>query len=1350
MIKKVYRKRHFIISLLILLICLLSKEIVSSQTCLSKWNIGYLPTYQQSGNGDIYFMEASDFTHLTHIAHVGPYVKTDGSFDMNANSVSTTKLAQGVIQAHAHNVPILICIQGWYNVYLPAIQNPVSRANLINNTLSLFDTYGYDGVDVDLEPIMSPYVSGIQTGNPDFVEFINTLYDSLQIRTSTFLGTQPLLTVAANGYAGPVLATLQPKFDMINIMTYDLAAPYPGWETWHDSPVYDGGNVLYSTGQPMPSVENELNMCINAGVAKSKLGVGIIFDAYRWKGGSGTSTGGVTEPMQQYSSDPSWTRFSFGEMMQNYFDQTKYRYDIDAQMSFMSKNMPNNADDEFWSFNDRLSCIAKVDYVYQNDLGGTMIWELKGSYIPSNPSGQRLPQLNYINEGHCLNNSEIQTCVGSSGDVGFVGDKNVWKIIDDINNPVDGSSYNSVVNGITVSHNQPSQVNMGSVNYTYSYTDRFITIGEYLDFLNDVDPDNSLNFEGDLVIKGFIQYTAGNWIANTFNSCSSGQNINVEDVKKLPVSSISYNQAARFANWSATRDPGFGAYTFASSDGNAIVTAINSSWNGVRLSTENEFYKAAYWDKTDQKYNIFGTTSLDLNNVPVSSIANSEGVIYPSEGHLYNMTSNTQAGSPCYWQNVVGLGGMSAFGIHNMVGGLQHFLTPDNPVFPLTSIVLRPDKQNTGGEAGQRSSFETSISPSEFCTSCSFSLVMSDNVCQLNCLMTNTGIDNIQCNDNGTSVNSIDDFIEFTLNPAGNDVGAAYIVSANNGGIVSPAYGIYGSQTVFHLQSGSANGFTYTITIKDVRDASCFLTTTVSANPCSNQSISKCIGPYGGNGGIGEGAMWSVIGDAGNPADGPTYSSIVNGSTIIHNNTNQIGYGSVNYVYSVYDRFVRIGDFIQYLNAVDPSNTKNYEGRLALEGLIEYSGGQWVTKNYNYTSFCGTGQQIAAADVAKLAVTWVSLNQMAHYCNWLSSGDPDVGVYSFVTTDGNSNISSINSSYSGIRLMTENEYYKAAYWNQASDTYGIFGTTNLNANGIPVQTTVSSNGYLANSFGHPYGLSLFWNFNTGNPCLWQFLSGQGGQSPNGVYNNVGGFHNWLIPNNPGFPMTTSVMRPQNQVQGTYTDQMSSWRAEYSPDQQYSSPTFQLAYTGDACSNIPLKLISFTGNKEKDHNFLHWETVNEIEVDKFIVQKSIDSENWQSIAEVKCKSEDPLSKQIYEMKDNDSETSYYYRLKILDKNGKFEFSDVIFINRKTENLIIENIVPNPTNGNFSISYNSTKTDKTLLRIVSSIGEIIYQKETISQPGVNHNFIELEDISSGLYLLTLKQGDEIDSLKFVIEH
>lgn len=390
---------------LYLIICLALISLVAhSQTC-AKWVFGYVPTYQQSQNGDIDFLETSDFTKLSFIGHLGPYVKSDGSLDMNINGTSTLRLMGGVAQAHANNVPILLSFQAWYTDYLPAIQNPTSRANLLNNILNIFDTYGYDGIDVDLEPIMSQFVTEIQTGNPDYIVFINTLYDSLQTRNSSFLNKKPILSVAANGYAAPVLKTLETKFDMINIMTYDLAGPYPGWVTWHDAPVFSGGFILPSTGQPMPSVDGEIQICLSNNINNTKLGIGASFDALRWKGGSGTTTGGVTEPMQQYATDPSWTRFSYSYFYQNIYNPTLYHYDNLAKMSYLSIDNPGSNDDEFWSYNDENSCKDKIKYVWNNQLGGIILWELKSGYIPTNPSLSRIPQLNYIAEE---NNTQFQ------------------------------------------------------------------------------------------------------------------------------------------------------------------------------------------------------------------------------------------------------------------------------------------------------------------------------------------------------------------------------------------------------------------------------------------------------------------------------------------------------------------------------------------------------------------------------------------------------------------------------------------------------------------------------------------------------------------------------------------------------------------------------------------------------------------------------------------------------------------------------------------------------------------------------------------------------------------------------
>ena len=374
----------------------------SGQNC-DKWIFGYVPTYtQHSINGSIDYLEASDYDKLTHIGHLGPYVNIDGSFNMNSNGASNIRLERGVIDAHDNDVPILLSFQAWYTDYIPALSNVQSRASLINNVLYLLDLYQYDGVDVDLEPIMSPWVDGIQNGNDDYIAFINTLYDSLQMRICPFTGQKPLLAVAANGYAAPVLNQLQDKFDMINLLTYDLAGPYPGWVPWHDASVYDGGQTLPSTGQPMPSVHGEINHCISQGVNPSKLGVGLSMDAFRWRGGSGTSTGGVTAPMQNYVTDPTWTRFSYSNFITDHFNPIYYEFDADALMSYLSIDNVGNENDEFWSYNDQYSCIAKVDYVWDNNLGGTMIWELKSGYLPSNPIHNRIPQLNYTYDQNCL------------------------------------------------------------------------------------------------------------------------------------------------------------------------------------------------------------------------------------------------------------------------------------------------------------------------------------------------------------------------------------------------------------------------------------------------------------------------------------------------------------------------------------------------------------------------------------------------------------------------------------------------------------------------------------------------------------------------------------------------------------------------------------------------------------------------------------------------------------------------------------------------------------------------------------------------------------------------------------
>lgn len=101
----------------------------------------------------------------------------------------------------------------------------------------------------------------------------------------------------------------------------------------------------------------------------------------------------------------------------------------------------------------------------------------------------------------------------------------------------------------------------------------------------------------------------------------------------------------------------------------------------------------------------------------------------------------------------------------------------------------------------------------------------------LNCNIADAGKTNETCNNNLTRLRS-DDYVSFDLNPTGTDIGSTYTVSVNNGGVISPTTGTYGSATSFRLQDGSANNTVYTITITDATAGTCTTTTTVQQTNC--------------------------------------------------------------------------------------------------------------------------------------------------------------------------------------------------------------------------------------------------------------------------------------------------------------------------------------------------------------------------------------------------------------------------------------------------------------------------------------------------------------------------------------
>jgi len=365
-----------------------STDATSIRTFDDIWVGAYMASWNHfappGGNWGILPTEAIDWEAFTHMYYFAFSVNSDGTLsEIKAfNNINPDRLNAIVSAAHEHDKPVLFSIGGYgnYDGFSAAIQ-PSTRSALINNLISILETWGFDGIDLDLEPINDRDIE-------NYRNFVIELRNELNKRETPQLA-RPLLA-AATIWKPDLFGSIHQYLDQINLMTYDYSGAWPGWVSWHNSPVSSSGLRFESNNRLVPSIEQSVKAYQEAGVPSSKLGIGIDFYGYVWRGGSGTSTGGVTKPGQSWDTPPTVIdNVPYHTIISDYFQEKHYRWDNDANAAYLSIDSDLDSEDHFISYDDKISISSKFNYVRHNKLGGIFIWELSGGFQVDNPEGKR-------------------------------------------------------------------------------------------------------------------------------------------------------------------------------------------------------------------------------------------------------------------------------------------------------------------------------------------------------------------------------------------------------------------------------------------------------------------------------------------------------------------------------------------------------------------------------------------------------------------------------------------------------------------------------------------------------------------------------------------------------------------------------------------------------------------------------------------------------------------------------------------------------------------------------------------------------------------------------------------------
>ena len=184
-------------------------------------------------------------------------------------------------------------------------------------------------------------------------------------------------------------------------------------------------------------------------------------------------------------------------------------------------------------------------------------------------------------------------------------------------------------------------------------------------------------------------------------------------------------------------------------------------------------------------------------------------------------------------------------------------------------------------------------------------------------------------------------------------------------------------------------------------------------------------------------------------------------------------------------------------------------------------------------------------------------------------------------------------------------------------------------------------------------------------------------------------------------------------------------------------TFATAQSQDP---LPIELLSFTVEPEAVGNLCRWATASETNNDYFDLERSTDGDVFKSIQRVEGFGVGSTTEtRYYSYLDGEvCKGIVYYRLKQVDIDGHFSYSDVIAVNCNKSNTDVA-VYPNPAN--FSITYTFfEETDGNVtMEVLDMVGKIVLQESLDVKRGYNTIESSVNNLSTGVYYLKLIRPD-----------
>ncbi|MEP6594442.1 MAG: T9SS type A sorting domain-containing protein [Ginsengibacter sp.] len=225
---------------------------------------------------------------------------------------------------------------------------------------------------------------------------------------------------------------------------------------------------------------------------------------------------------------------------------------------------------------------------------------------------------------------------------------------------------------------------------------------------------------------------------------------------------------------------------------------------------------------------------------------------------------------------------------------------------------------------------------------------------------------------------------------------------------------------------------------------------------------------------------------------------------------------------------------------------------------------------------------------------------------------------------------------------------------------------------------------------------------------------------------------------------TEVSAADDRIEGMAIDDDKLYVAGYG---QYPGNLGTVArYLLVAEGPVPVRLVDFTAVLKNNTVLLQWNTASEQNLSGFIIERSADANSFSSIGTVQATGNSVTFKDYSIIDHYPLQRINYYRIKIIDTDGKFMYSKIVAVKLERNNIALQ-VFPNPARDILFVQAIGGN-ENAIIQIIDIGGRKLKEIKV----GLNGNTslsVDISNLPTGIYNLVLNKQEKTWTRQFIKE-